>query len=123
MQNATETTAAQKPVRIPVSCDAEQKVVGHLEVLPGDRPKVLQPQLAMQHFDPAESKYAMGQKQPKAGAYWHCPHCGAHLCLAGEVSTGEAYPEGHPKAGQLAPPIKEATMQPVVLGRTRFYAR
>lgn len=109
--------AKKAPTQIEVTCDVEQKVVGHLRLVAGDRPKVVHPEILSGAYTPTEERYRMHQTG-KRGDYWHCPHCGGRLCIRGTKRTGEVYPHGHPKAGQQAPPV-QGVLSPVILGRTQ----
>jgi len=107
-----------QPVNVEVLCDVEDRVVGHLVLIAGVRPKVIQPELALNKFRPLEERYRLTDKSAIRNHYWHCPHCGGRLCLRGVKKTGEAYPPGHPKAGQVAPHL-DSVLAPIVLGRTQ----
>ena len=116
-----EKSTKATPVLVEVHCDVEKKCVGHLRLVPGVRPKVVQPQLAWGTFEPEDSRYQLPGKVGRSGDYWWCPHCHGHLAVKGSVDTGEVYPPGSPKEGQAAPPVKGALV-PVVLGRTQVQA-
>lgn len=113
MEQSTPAT-----VKVEVICDAENKVVGHLHLVPGTRPKVAHANLVWDAYKPLDNKYRLPPKVGRAGEYWHCPLCQGHLSIRCTKDTGEVYPPGHPRAGQRAPAIKDV-LSPIVFGRTQ----
>lgn len=101
---------------VPISCNEEKCVVGHLQLTPG-KSMVLTWDVLAGNFQPVDQEHQLPYQKPPDGML-KCPRCPGYLTIAGRMRSDE---RPDPRAGNVAVRKEfDVPDQILVLGRTKL---